>query len=89
MVFSLGSVSQFQGFGGLGVYWGISRRKKTRFLFPTTKGSMNACMELGYSVSNKVKNYCDKATAQLFNPGVAKVLLRNLDGRINIFYRVQ
>ena len=29
----------------------------THFFFPTTKGSMNACMELvGFSTSNKVKN---------------------------------
>ena len=29
----------------------------THFIFATTKGSMNACMELvGFSTSNKVKN---------------------------------
>ena len=32
--------------------------KKAHFIFPTTKGSMNACMELvGFSTSNKVKNH--------------------------------
>ena len=31
----------------------------THFILPTTKGSMNACMELlGFSTSNKVKNHC-------------------------------
>ena len=31
----------------------------THVIFPTTKGSMNACMELiGFSNSNEVKNHC-------------------------------
>ena len=35
--------------------------KKAYFIFPTMKGSMNACMELvGFSTSNKVKNHCSK-----------------------------
>ena len=30
----------------------------THFIFPTTKGSMNACIELAeFSTSNKVKNH--------------------------------
>ena len=34
----------------------------TNFNFATTKGSMNACMELvGFSTSNKVRNHCSRA----------------------------
>ena len=38
--------------------------KKKHFIFPTMKGSMNACMELvGFSTSNKVKNHCSSGKA--------------------------
>ena len=44
-----GSVCQFQGFGD------------THFIFVTTKGSINACIELvEFSTSNKVKNHWSK-----------------------------
>ena len=34
---------------------------KVHFIFQTTKGSMNACLELmGLSVSNKVKSHCGR-----------------------------
>ena len=40
----------------------IKSKKKihdTHFIFPSTKGSMNACIELvGFSTSNKVRNHC-------------------------------
>ena len=39
-------------------YIGFEFEKKKHFIFPTMKGSMNACMEfLGFSTSNKVKNH--------------------------------
>ena len=52
-------MSQFQGFGGLvhpaRLCTNTVQKKKAQ----TTKGSMNACMELmGSSTSNKVKNHC-------------------------------
>ena len=35
----------------------------THFIFPTTKGSMNACIKLvAFSTSNKVKNHCFRTT---------------------------
>ena len=41
----------------------------THFIFPTTKGLMNACMELvGFSTSNKVKSHCSKAIPRLVPP---------------------
>ena len=34
-------------------------KKKKHIIFPTTKGSMNAFMELvGFSAPSKVKNHC-------------------------------
>ena len=50
-----GSVSQFQGFGGLEnnaliqyivIYIYFELEEKNKYIFPTTKSSMNACMEL-------------------------------------------
>ena len=36
----------------------INQIRDTHFIFPTTKGSMNACMEfMGFSTSNRVKNH--------------------------------
>jgi len=36
--------------------------EKAHFIFPTTKGSMNACMELvGLNTSTRVKNRCNKS----------------------------
>ncbi len=47
------------------VVWGFIgeyEKEKKHFVLPTTKGSMNACMELvGFSVSSKVKNHCSSA----------------------------
>ena len=59
VVLNLGLIEP-QGFGGLGVRWfWIWRIKKAHFIFPTTKGSMNACMELvGSSSSKNIKNHC-------------------------------
>ena len=38
---------------------------KTHFFFPTTKGSMNACIELvGFSAPKNVKNLCSKHITQ-------------------------
>ena len=35
--------------------------KKSYFIFPITKGSVNAVMKLaGFSTSNKVKNHCPR-----------------------------
>ena len=37
------------------------KKKKVHFILPSTKGSMNACMELmGFSASNKVKNHWNR-----------------------------
>ena len=37
----------------------INKIHDTHFIFPTPKGSINACMELvGFSISNEVKNHC-------------------------------
>ena len=37
--------------------------KKSYFIFPITKGSVNALMKLaGFSISNKVKNHCAKGS---------------------------
>ena len=48
----------------------------THFIFPTTKGSMNACMELvGFNTSNKVKNHCRGTHAGL-------KLIKNYDAKI-------
>ena len=54
MVLKLGSIKA-QGFGGLEVRrFGL----KKHIYFPTTKGSMNACVELvGFIASNKVKDH--------------------------------
>src|SRR4029434_3452161 len=42
--------------------------KKSYFIFPITKGSVNALMKLaGFSISNKVKNHCTRDCGQ-FHP---------------------
>ena len=49
------SVLGVRRFGGL---LGNMKKKKSILHFPTTKGSLNACMELvGFSASNKDKNH--------------------------------
>ena len=36
--------------------------EKAHYIFPTTKGPMNACMELvGLNTYNRVKNHCNKS----------------------------
>jgi len=67
VVLNLGSIKP-QGFGesvsGVQRQEILSNKSKkniihaTHFIFATTKGSMNACMELvGFSTSSKVKNH--------------------------------
>ena len=68
MVLNLGSI-ELQGFGesvsGIQKLEILNNKNKINkihdihFIFPTTKGSMNACMKLlGFSTSKKVKNHC-------------------------------
>ena len=68
VVLNLGSI-ETQGFGesvsGVRqqeIFSNKSKKDKildTHFIFPTTQGSINACMELvGFSTSDKVKNHC-------------------------------
>ena len=41
--------------------------KKSDFIFPITKGSVNALMKLaGFSTSNKVKNHCPNQNSTFF-----------------------
>ena len=43
----------------------INKIHDTHFICPTTKGSMNACMELvGFSTSNMVENHCGRIKAR-------------------------
>ena len=48
--------------------------KKAPFIFPTTKGSMNACMEhVGFRTSKKVKNHWVVALHETFTSMIARL----------------